>query len=63
MSLENSKSEKTGKQRNWGKSGELHQERPAKVVRGPDEYLSLRNDENIVLNSILGPSAKHIDVG
>lgn len=61
MSLENSKSGKTGKKRGWGKRGELHKERPDKVVRGPAEYPSLRNDENIVLNSILGQF--YFDIG
>lgn len=63
MSLENSKSEKTEKTREWGKEEELYKEKSAKIIRGPDGHLSLRNDENSVINSILGPHAKHVYTG
>lgn len=44
-----------------GKDGEqLKREATVQIVQGPDEHLSLRNDEDIVLNSILLNTQAHV---
>lgn len=63
-SLENSKLEKSGNKTELGKDGEqLKREAIVQIDQGPDEHLSLRNDEDIVLNSIVGPCAKRMCTG